>query len=131
VSFLYKAYEAITDALEQVRDLLADYFGDTEPVETLRIESEAGIPLPPVGVLKDMGYRVGQKGLLPRERREILRRTFRVPTRCHLAVDEGVREDLTVQSPALLLQIGYNVCAEFEKNWDPRFIAEDVVSAVT
>jgi hypothetical protein len=92
MSFIDKAKEAISDNLEKAKDLVADKVeaaiakaghyidktGDTEAVETLRIEFEAGIPLPPLGILKDMGYRVGKKGLFPHERREILRRTFRV-----------------------------------------------------
>ncbi len=51
---------------------------DDEPVETLYVQYDDGAPLPAQGILKDMGYRVGKNGLLLHERREILRRTFRV-----------------------------------------------------
>jgi hypothetical protein len=79
MSFIDKAIEAISDGLKTVKSLFANYYDDdTEAVEALRIEFDAGVPLPPLGILKDMGYRVGKNGLLPNERREILRRTFRV-----------------------------------------------------
>jgi hypothetical protein len=35
-------------------------------------------PSSPLGILKDMGYRVGKSGLFPHQRREILWRAFRV-----------------------------------------------------
>jgi len=50
-----------------------------EPVETLPVEFEADSELPTVGILGDMGYRVGKvRGLFRQQRREILWRTFRV-----------------------------------------------------
>jgi hypothetical protein len=71
----------IDDAIEKAGDFIDDN-ADTEfrdeRIETLRIELTPGMPLPPQGILKDMGYRVGKSGLLLHERREILRRTFRV-----------------------------------------------------
>ena len=49
-----------------------------DPVETFVVDFEAGTPRPPLGVLKDMGYRAGKSGLFPHQRREILRRVFLV-----------------------------------------------------
>jgi hypothetical protein len=91
MSFIDDAIRTISDSFDKVADFFADFFSengdaeapdtevpDTEVVETLRIDFDAENPLPAVGVLKEMGYRVGKSGLLPRERREILWRTFRV-----------------------------------------------------
>lgn len=69
--------------IARVRNVLAAAIAPKAPsdaggIETLRIDFEAGNPLPPLGILKDMGYRVGKNGLLLHQRREILRRTFRV-----------------------------------------------------
>jgi hypothetical protein len=62
--------------------LWEDMFGSdkdsSHEVEILRIAVAPGRPLPPQGILKDMGYRVGFNGLLTHERRDILRRTFSV-----------------------------------------------------
>ena len=49
---------------------------DTGPVETFHIDFEADTLRPSLGVLKDMGYRAGQSGLLPHQRREVLRRVL-------------------------------------------------------
>ena len=46
-------------------------------IETLRIASAPGT-LPSPGVLGDMGYRVGKRGLFPHQRREVLQRVFGV-----------------------------------------------------
>lgn len=48
-----------------------------EPVETLPIDVDGSL-LPAQGILREMGYRAGKSGLLPHQRREILRRTFEV-----------------------------------------------------
>lgn len=50
-----------------------------EPVETLHVEYDADSVRPAVGILGDMGYRVGKTRGLPRhQRQQILWRTFRV-----------------------------------------------------
>jgi len=67
----------IRDAVAEVKNEHAKTLGN-EPVETLYVEYEDGTPLPTQGILKDMGYRVGKNGLLLRDRREILWRTFRL-----------------------------------------------------
>ncbi len=52
---------------------------NNQQVETLHVDFAAETERPPVGILGDMGYRVGKVRGLPRqERREILWRTFRV-----------------------------------------------------
>ena len=52
---------------------------DENSVETLHVAFEANTERPPLGILGDMGYRVGKVRGLPRQqRREILWRTFRV-----------------------------------------------------
>ena len=66
------------DFLGQLWDTLFEDDEESHEVETLRINVQPGIPLPPQGILKDMGYRVGFNGLLKDERREILRRAFQV-----------------------------------------------------
>jgi hypothetical protein len=100
MSFIEKAKRAISENLSNARDLIGlnldkvegaidsvgdfiDYktggkFNNEELVETLRIDLEQGEHVPPLGILKYMGYRVGKSGLLLHERREILRRTFEV-----------------------------------------------------
>lgn len=78
MSFWDKAVDAAQDAIRMVIHFIA---GDpeSEEVEQLYIDFRTGNPLPPHGVLKGMGYHVGKTGIvLPSERREILRRTFRV-----------------------------------------------------
>jgi hypothetical protein len=97
-----KAMAAVSETFEKVQDLFASLFGDTEAVETLRIESEAGVPLPAIGILRDMGYHVGKTGLLPRERREILWRTFRVQLVATPWTKEYIREWGERCSPARL-----------------------------
>lgn len=67
-------FEAMVD---ETHARLAKLDRDDEPVEKLYVEYD-GLPLPPQGVLREMGYRVGKSGLSLAERREILRRTFRV-----------------------------------------------------
>jgi hypothetical protein len=64
--------------IDKIDEALAHLHSDEEPVETLYVEYEDGTSLPAQGILKDMGYRVGKNGLLINERREILKRTFRV-----------------------------------------------------
>ena len=49
---------------------------DDTGIETLRVVFGAGTRRPPLGVLRDMGYRAGQSGLLPYQRREVLRRVL-------------------------------------------------------
>ena len=50
-----------------------------EPIETLRVDYAADAERPAMGVLGDMGYRVGKTRGLPRhQRQQILWRTFRV-----------------------------------------------------
>ncbi|MGV1004465.1 MAG: antitoxin [Candidatus Nanopelagicales bacterium] len=62
------------DEFEEDPDELSD-----QAVDTLRVEFAPDAERPAVGILGDMGYRVGKvKGLPRRERREILWRTFRV-----------------------------------------------------
>jgi hypothetical protein len=84
MSFIDDAIRIINDSFDKVADFFADFFSETgdaeapDVLETLRIDFDPENPLPAVGVLKEMGYRVGKSGLLPRERREILWRTFRV-----------------------------------------------------
>lgn len=73
MSFLDRAVQSINDSFDWIRGM----FG-AEVAEELHIEFEAGTVVPPLGILKDMGYYVGKGGLRPSERREILRRTFRV-----------------------------------------------------
>ena len=69
--------EEFQATVDKMKAALANLDLDDEPVEKLDIEYD-GSPLPAQGVLKDMGYRVGKSGLSLHERREILRRTFRV-----------------------------------------------------
>lgn len=62
-------------------------------IETLDVKTDSGQPLPPHGVLKAMGYHVGKSGLNPKERREILWRTFRVQLVCGSdSADDYIRE---------------------------------------
>ena len=96
MSFIDKAKEAIADTVDKAKDAIADNVdmveaaidkagglideqtgGKFSDVETLHIESDQGT-LPSPGVLGDMGYRVGKRGLFPHQRREVLQRVFRV-----------------------------------------------------
>lgn len=84
MSFIDRAKEALTKNIAKAKDFIdakkpGGKFGETvDAVETLHIEFEQGAQLPPHGILKDMGYRVGKSGLFPHQRHEILRRAFRV-----------------------------------------------------
>jgi hypothetical protein len=78
MSFIETTAEAIANYLEKAIAVFRDR--DAEPVETLLIAGDGSL-LPAHGILRDMGYHVGKKGLFPNERREILRRNFQSPAR--------------------------------------------------
>src|SRR3954468_6429295 len=86
MSFFDRISEAAAEHLPRAREAFRNQ--GTEPVETLVIDGDGSL-LPAHGILKEMGYRVGKSGLLPNERREILRRTFRV----QLASPSGAASD--------------------------------------
>jgi len=79
------AVDKVSDATATINDAAGDEVTNAERRsrkksrgETLYIEFEPGGTLPTIGILGEMGYRVGLKGLRPPERREVLRRTFEV-----------------------------------------------------
>ncbi len=104
LSFIDKAKEALGEALEKAKEVIAenidkiegaiDQAGDlidekngghfSEPIETMRVEFDAGRQWQSVSPLRDFGYCVGKTRGLPRhQRQDILRRFYRlqlVPT---------------------------------------------------
>jgi len=79
------AVDKVSDAWATIKDAPGNEVTNAERQSrkksrgnTHHIQFEQGGTLPAIGILGEMGYRVGIKGLRPPERREVLRRTFEV-----------------------------------------------------